>query len=345
MTSYQPEWVRGRERGDHQRDCAARYEPIRALCETFARPFSVFDLGANLGYFSFRLASDFPDATVIAVDDKPHLAWLASENGLPNVVVLPRRLGAETLARLAQCEAFDLVLALNVLHHIADPPAALAALFDLGRRVVVETPGALDRNAAHPEWHDALLAGLDQPHRRPELLASNPSHVTPGAVRPMVAVDGWQAKSLTRQTLDMADEGYMLTRPADFRPGEFRQGPALHGARIETDEGGGTVIEIDRPKADTTERRAFLPGINLWNAVLLGCCWPPALPDMVARAVAGIEAAGRWHDDLRPWNFVLSGGAPQAIDMGWKAWRTEPEPGGLGVCTELMRLAHGTWRA
>jgi hypothetical protein len=68
---YQETWIKGCPTGEaFQRECASRYEPIKAVLGEYKRPFSVFDFGANMGYFTFRIAEDFPQATVIAVDNR-----------------------------------------------------------------------------------------------------------------------------------------------------------------------------------------------------------------------------------------------------------------------------------
>lgn len=339
--TYQPEWVRGAQTdAPFQRDCEDRYKPIRDICARFSRPFSVLDLGANAGWFSFRIAEEFPHATVIAVDDKPQLVALARRNALPNVVVIPRRLTARQLQRLAECEVFDVALALNVLHHMKRPEAALAALGSLAWQLVVETPGPGDRNAAHPERHGPIAAALEHHAAGFRLLATGGSHVTEGAERRLYGrCSGLRTCRFIRQTIDVAAGGYTLAGPATFRPGEDRNAPPISHTVLTQDFDAAT-IRIEREKAGTVETRPFIAGINLWNFALLGGCIPADPAALVRAEVARLEGEGRWMDDLRPWNFVLDGRQAHAIDIGWKAWRTEPEPGGLDKCLALLEAAH-----
>jgi len=58
---------------------------------------------------------------------------------------------------------------------------------------------------------------------------------------------------------------------------------------------------------------------------------------MVRDEMTRLADAGQWHDDLRPWNFVLDGRRAHAIDVRSKPWRTEPEPGALDKCLDMMR--------
>lgn len=312
---YQETWIRGRATGEaHQRECASRYEPIREALRAYRRPFSVFDFGANMGYFAFRIAEDFPQATVVAVDGHAELGEIARQNGLPNVVALIRRMNAADLAQLARCEAFDVVLALNVLHHMQDWEAALEALRGLGSVLIAETPGPGDKAATGYTRHRGLLDALSEGK---ELLRTA-AHKTPGAERIMVRLDNWQSRGLSAQTMDAAERG----------------APEMSEIALSlTPERAGIVIK--RRKGED-EDRGFVPGINLWTAHLNGMAWPADCKARVKAEVERLESAGQWHDDLRPWNFILSGDRAVAIDIQNKAWRKEPEPGGLQKCLAML---------
>src|SRR3990167_1155761 len=82
---------------DHasQRPSAQRYEPIRALCSQFERPFSVLDIGSNYGYFDVRLMSEFPECVCVLVDDKTVGPVLQANNVMDRSVVLSRKVSAE----------------------------------------------------------------------------------------------------------------------------------------------------------------------------------------------------------------------------------------------------------
>lgn len=313
MTLYQETWVKGRSTGErYQRECASRYAAIKAFLEQYERPFSVFDLGANAGYFAFRIAEDFPQSTVIAADNKSALRTLAVTNGLPNVLVLNRRLQSDDLDALAQCEAFDVVMCLNVLHHMEAWRSVLPRLRYLGAHLIVETPGRGDTGAAGKERHDEILAWAEG-SATSEMLRSN-SHVTAGADRIMFHLRGWRSKQLTRQTLDAKARG----------------APTMGAVTVTAD------FETCRVTFDRGEDREFVPGMNLWNFLQLSGVWPENVKQRVVDEVERIKPA--WMDDLRPWNFVLTGDRAHAIDIGNKEWRTAPEPGGLDVCMRMIRV-------
>ena len=124
------------------RECARRYDVVRAELEGLRRPFTVLDLGAHSGYFSFRLAEDF-GARCTAVDDYLGLTKLAEQNNDPRVTVIRRRLGVSEVKALG---GFDVVLALSVLHHVDHWRWMLATIRGLARsRVIVETPDPTEK--------------------------------------------------------------------------------------------------------------------------------------------------------------------------------------------------------
>ncbi len=324
---YQQRWVKGEPvPGGYQRECEPRYEAIRKVIEKFDRPISIFDLGANMGYFSFRLAEDFPQHLCVAVDDNHDLPLLAERNGLSNVVVLPVRLSQTKIKRLAWCESFDVVLALNVIHHLDHWDQTIDALLRLGDVLIVETPGAYDFNAARPELHnqirDRLLA------RKAKIIARHKSHVS-DAERLTYLIDQLpRARMLQRQSLDSFERG----------------SEELNGCKIKSSWTDKT-IRIKRYRGepeDRDESRPFMAGMNLWNYHLLDGRWPDreVLCDELVRATF---AAGIWHDDIRPWNFIMTAAGLQPIDAGNKPER-EPdvaEEWGRYDLTEVQAILRG----
>lgn len=56
---YQDHWVQGRAVKKGRRDCESRYQVIREKLNQLKQPFTVLDIGACSGYFSFRIAEEF----------------------------------------------------------------------------------------------------------------------------------------------------------------------------------------------------------------------------------------------------------------------------------------------
>lgn len=312
--SYQDRWVRGVIQKTGDRGCADRYAMIRPVLEAYRRPMTLWDLGANLGYFGCRAADDF-GAVSLMVDARPVLAHVCAENAIPTTVAMTRALTAEDLTELAASEHADVVLALNVLHHMPDWREALPAVLALGETVLIETPGEGDTGSAHYETSQAILEALWA--YGPEQIGTSPSHVTPGIRRPLLMV----RRQKTAITAGYAYRGRVRARgPHPVRP-----------HRIES-----TLTE-KRVRFSDGEDRPWHPGMNLWNWLQMGGSYPDrGMVQRAAReAAAGLRAP---HGDFKPWNLILQGQTVVAIDGGHRrsvddaaglaatlSWITHPE--------------------
>jgi hypothetical protein len=94
-------------------DC---YKTIMPLLNRYERAFTVLDLDAHLGYYSFNIVHDY-NAICVMVEEKQGdiLAELCDENILGNrkLMVLKKKLSHDELIRLSECEHFDVILALH----------------------------------------------------------------------------------------------------------------------------------------------------------------------------------------------------------------------------------------
>lgn len=319
--SYQPLYQHGSESGASERDCAARYALIRPVIDSYRRAITVLDLGANLGYFGLRLADESlehgPLVTSVMVEREVGLVEACAINDLPNTIALRTTITVEMLEALADCEHFDVVLCLNLLHHLDDPVRALAAVLRLGEQIVIETPPPLDTGACgDPEAKLALRDALRR--EAPTCLGQTPSHTTPGVSRPLLHF---------------------------VRPKPRLAAPYLYPSRL----GVGipplrdhAILSTDRGKTwampDKGEERIWFPGINLWTYAQLGGSWPPR-HEVLARVEAeyhrALDGAGdvrflsASHGDVRPWNFILSGEAVTLIDWNDPRQTDTPDPEGL----------------
>ncbi len=289
--AYQDTWIRGSARAGGDRECARRYEAIRSVVNPFTRQITVWDLGANLGYFGCRLAEEFGSVSVM-VEPRPCLATACEANDMATTIALSHRLTVRDIEELAASECPDLVLALNVLHHFDDWAGALEAVLDLGERVIIETPGKGDTGSANYEASQKILDYLNDVG--PDLIGQSASHVTPGVMRPMYLIE---------RDKTGVSRGYAYG--ARVRP---RGAHPARPHRIKSTNEAKTIAYEDG------ETRAWVPGMNLWNWLQLGGSYPSR--QMVHRAV--IEAAKGLsdHGDLRPWNMILQGHSVQVIDGG-----------------------------
>lgn len=297
--AYQDAWIRGETKSGGDRACADRYALVRDVVAHYTRPVTVWDLGANLGYFGCRLADEF-GAVSVMVERRPVLVDICQENRIPTTIAMTRRIAVGELEELAGCEHADVVLAMSVLHHFADWKRALAAVVALGETVVIETPGRGDRGSANYPQTEALLDVIES--MGAESIGWSPSHVTPGVKRPMVVI---------RRKKSSLVAGYCYRERVRAR-GAHR--PRAH--TITSTPSAKTIAFADG------ESRAWVPGMNLWNWAQLGGSYPSRLS--VASALT--DAAARLtshHGDVRPWNAILQGERVELIDAGHRTRRDD----------------------
>lgn len=310
--AYQDTWIHGVTTAHGERSCADRYAVIRELVSRYTRPVTIWDLGANRGYFGLRLAADFAHAIVVMVEPRTDLQRMCEANGLPNVIAMTHRLSVADLKELSRCIHADVVLALNVLHHIDDPVAAYEAVCGMGRDIVIETPGSGDVGSAHYEASQRLLDRIESDH--PTVLATYPSHVTSGVRRSVC--------HLARNKTSLK-HGYVYGDRV--RP----RGP--HRARPHTitcDDAVKTITYADG------ESRPWHQGVNLWNWLQLGGSYPSR--GVVATAVEeAFSAMDRPHGDFRPWNLILQGATVAVIDAGHR--QSVPDAQGLADTVRWVR--------
>lgn len=308
---YQDCWVRGATAARGERACESRYALIReAVVEGFDRPITVLDIGANLGYFGCRLADEF-GAVAVMIEGRAELVESCRANALPTTIALKRKVSVQDLRELAASEHFDVVLALNVLHHFQDSLGALAAVLDMGTHVIIETPSRDDVKACGQRSHGVLLDAVDA--LNPDILGYTSSHVTKGAVRPLYRLQR---------------EKQALTSGYAYRS-RLGGNPAVRPHIIDATLSQKTIMYA------SGEERDWYPGMNLWNFCQLGGIYPDreAIVSQVIKACEHIE-----HGDIRPWNFILQGAQVVPIDTAHRtrhsdeasleetlAWIRDPE--------------------
>lgn len=172
MEQYQDIWVKGKLKQTGIREVASRYELIKKQAAKFKRPFTVLDIGANLGYFSIRLTEDFPECTVVALEGL-YGSWLKDvleENNSERVILLHKTFTLDDIKTMSESEHFDMVLAMSVIHHLGSNfKDVLNAIRTLGDIKIVEI--ATEDNACGQESvrsgfvpEDAKIIGYGKSH-------------------------------------------------------------------------------------------------------------------------------------------------------------------------------------
>ncbi|MEJ2151780.1 MAG: class I SAM-dependent methyltransferase [Gemmatimonadota bacterium] len=137
---YQDVYLKGRVVRHGTRSSEERYQAVAQVLQRYQQPFTVLDIGANQGYFSFRIAHEF-DAVCVMIEKQAALLENCRKNESHRVVLLQHAISAPELMSLSQSEHFDVVLALNVIHHFRWRwRTAARAIFSLGDTVIIESP-------------------------------------------------------------------------------------------------------------------------------------------------------------------------------------------------------------
>lgn len=153
MELYQDQYVNGSIIVEGKRDCDSRYKSIKPVFNKFNRPFTILDIGANFGYYSIRAATEYNSTSVMIEnkdDETKKLIELCDKNDCRSkLTVLQTSMDLHKLKELSKCEHFDVVLALNVIHHFENEDMTeLCKVFtELGDNLILETPPVEDEGA------------------------------------------------------------------------------------------------------------------------------------------------------------------------------------------------------
>lgn len=277
MEQYQDIWVHGERRSKGVWECESRYEMIADVAGRFKRPFTVLDIGANLGYFSVRLAEDF-DCTVLAVEGV-YSGWLRDvldQNGNERVIAASRRMTLDDLKNLADVEHFDLTLALSVTHHVGASYAdTLKQIRRMGMATVLELPtedAACGQGSVRETFvpDDGKVIGYGVSHLH-------------GPKRPMVLLE---------------DEKTKLAR-------------SYWGTPLDDCDVAVDASYAEKWKVQRGARSRWHRGVNLNTWLQLGPLWPDKRH--VLDVVAAAKPSGH-HGDMRPHNVVFQGDGAVFID-------------------------------
>ena len=125
-------------------DCQSRYDAINKVINKYQRPIKVLDIGASNGYFSLRIAHDY-NALCVMSDVSDRLRTICELNDqVSSIIYLKKELSLKDLEDLCNAEHFDVILALNVVHHMEPWKEILDIIFQLGDTIIIETPPAND---------------------------------------------------------------------------------------------------------------------------------------------------------------------------------------------------------
>lgn len=274
---YQPITVNGELLAKGNRDCEERWEIIKP----HIKPHGVIlEVGSATGYFTQRIAKEYPDSLVISVESDPIMCEIQAKTfkaeGIYNVVVCQHRLSAEDIIKWSQhAELFDTVLLMAVLHHYpADKVEAVFEAFQgLGKEIISEIPPTDEDKAYGQETIKKLYEFLPEA----EWLGSTMSHL--GHERDIDLFQGGKR----RENLD-----------AFFGVSHENR----HRFTIEDGKLNG---------------RNMIAGVNVWNLLHFNIFWP--WPKWwIKQAQCAYEVITGFKSDVRPWNLLRTAHGLVAID-------------------------------
>lgn len=156
----------------NHKDCHTRYQVIQQLLDQYQRPFTLLDIGAAQGYYSLRTAYDY-DAVCVMIESNNEsypfngdqlLDICKANKQLNNIIFLNKLFTPDDLQHLSECEHFDVVLAMNILHRFGDRWREVAdAIFNMADHAIVEIPPqetivSEEQNQLRQEIEDYILA-------------------------------------------------------------------------------------------------------------------------------------------------------------------------------------------
>ena len=189
------------------RESVERYQEIFEFCKKFNRPISVLDLGAAEGYFTFRLSEDFSGVFVaVEGDSKRNLLDSCKKNNNQNILLLEKQMNLKHLQNLKEVQHFDIVLALNVVHHFDEPfQDVLELLVSMSSFCFFEHPNSLE-NTATKNSSRLKSEKLELEKFLPQLLNKSKSGLG-DAVNKKLERNMWLLKNTQSKTIDRAWRG------------------------------------------------------------------------------------------------------------------------------------------
>jgi len=297
IDTYNDIRIKGKTISTGYRNSEERYEEIFKFCKQFNRPISVLDLGAAEGYFTFRLAEDF-SGVFIAVESNPErkLLELCVKNNNRKVLLLDKQMNLKNLKNLKEVQHFDIVLALNIIHHFDEPfQDVLDTLVSMSSFCFMEHPNPLEndstKNSQRLEKEKLKLDSFE-----PILLNKNESGLG-NIFNQKLERNLWLLKNTQSKTID---RGWRGSSKYDE---EF--GPGNHiSIKSNFDN-----IEVDYGLRD--EKRIWIQGIDLRTFLENNGVYPTN--DEVLDLINNLKIDNA--KDLGPHNLILNGESLFVIDQ------------------------------
>lgn len=133
----------------NHKHCDTRYQIIKKVLDRYKRPFTMLDIGASQGYYSFRTAFNYNCVCVMIEGNNKYHPLIGSQlldlckanTSLTNIIFLNKQVVISDLKRLSECEHFDVVLAMNIIHWFSEQWQEITdAILNMGDNIIIEVP-------------------------------------------------------------------------------------------------------------------------------------------------------------------------------------------------------------
>jgi 2-polyprenyl-3-methyl-5-hydroxy-6-metoxy-1,4-benzoquinol methylase len=300
IETYNDIRINGKTLSSGYRNSEDRYAEIFKFCKKFNRPISVLDLGAAEGYFTFRLSEDFPGVFVaVESNSKRKLLELCIKNNNQNILLLDKQMNLKHLKNLKEVQHFDIILALNVIHHFDESfQDVLDTLISMCSFCIMEHPNSLE-NDSTKNSHRLKIEKLNLEKFKPQLLNTNPSGLgnpdNQNLERNMWLLENTQSKTI--------DRGW---RGASKYSDQFGPGTEIY---IQSN-----FDEISVNYSQRNEKRNWIHGVNLRTFLENNGVYPTN--EKIIHLIEELKIDNA--KDLGPHNLILNGSQLFLIDQNDK---------------------------
>ena len=300
IDTYNDVRIKGQTISSGYRESEDRYKEIFKFCKKFNRPISVLDLGAAEGYFTFRLSEDFSGVFIaVESDSQRNLLDSCKKNNNRNILLLEKQMNLKSLKNLKEVQHFDIVLALNIVHHFDEPfQDVIDTLVSMSSFCFFEHPNSLE-NSATKNSHRLKNEKLNLEKFEPQLLNKNESGLGDSTNKKLQR-SMWLLKNTKSKTIDRPWRGTQKYHD-EFGP----------DTQIDIKSNFDEIV-IDYSLRD--ESRPWIQGIDLRTFLENNGVYPTN--DDVLNLIDDMKVEDA--RDLGPHNLILNGHELFAIDQNDK---------------------------
>ena len=308
---YQDIIINGKLLSQGIRQCLPTYNLIEGVIKNYKRPITVIDLGAAHGYFSIKIASKF-DATCVMVEDGKHYPKHAAEllticrnnaQASNNLIFLNQTLTQKKINQLSECEHFDVVLALNFIHHSGyvkngkythDWKGIADSILKLGETIIIETPPP-----------NETACSKNETKKRMDIEKYLYSH---GAIL-LGIVPRHTSKYNSAKVFMIQKKKNEFARRHILWPPPYEPNNSIHKKHlVQSSYNEKFFIKIDGKKQEVLP---FKKGINLLTFIYFGGIYPEH--NTIKKELTKLSKIP--HADWSPANMILQGKTIQMIDF------------------------------